>query len=339
MREQLLGYLLDALDDDERMEVERRIDADPRWREELRALQDALEPLAEAGEPHEPPEDLAERTCAAVHEFRSAERAAPARGRFFAGMTDSQATHSHWSVADTIVTAGILLVATMLFFPAIANSRYSARLAHCQNNLRQLGMALASYSDKAGAGYFPWVPSAGRRAFAGIYAPMLLDSGYLTEPECLFCPAAPQRRSGPPSELPTLVEVDQASPEQLAQLRSQLADIYAFNLGVMVDGVHQPARNQGRTRFAMMADTPDTPGTTRLREPAGNHRRELRSVLFEDGHVDSLRVEVIDAAGLDHPFVNHYGYPEAGVDEDDAVVAPGPNPPFIRGEKLQVLVH
>jgi prepilin-type processing-associated H-X9-DG protein len=222
-----------------------------------------------------------------------------------------------------MVTAGILLVAAMLFFPAIANSRYAARAAQCQNNLRQLGMALASYSDKAGAGYFPWVPSFGNRAFAGVYAPVLYDAGYMTEPGCLTCPAA--NREPVAARVPTLVEIDQATPMQLASLRRDTSRDYGYNLGVVVDGQHRAIRNRCRERFALMADSP---GTSRIRDRGVNHLGRVRNILFEDGHVEAVKLDLIDKVWKDHPFQNDYGFTEAGIDGEDAVVADSATPPF-----------
>ena len=155
MRELLLGYLLDALDEVERSEVERKLAADARWRSELEKLQVSLEPLADAYEEFEPPLDLVERTCSLIEDHAETFEAAagglsPAKPRL-----SIPAVSSPWSLADMVVAVGVCAVAALLFFPAISNSRYTAQLNACQNNLRRIGLALADYSDKAGAGYFP----------------------------------------------------------------------------------------------------------------------------------------------------------------------------------------
>ena len=220
MRELLLGYLLDALDEVERLEVERKLAADARWRRELEKLKVSLEPLADVYEEFEPPLDLVERTCSLIEDHAETFEAAagglsPAKPR-----VSIPAVSSPWSLADMVVAVGVCAVAALLFFPAISNSRYTAQLNACQNNLRRIGLALADYSDKAGAGYFPGVPSSGNRAFAGIYAPILFDAGYLTDPGVMVCPA--ERLSVPVAEfrIPTLQQIDSADPDAILPLRN-----------------------------------------------------------------------------------------------------------------------
>ena len=61
LKEQLIGYALGALDENELREVEQRLSGDAELRRELEAVQSALEPLADAYEEHEPPAGLADR--------------------------------------------------------------------------------------------------------------------------------------------------------------------------------------------------------------------------------------------------------------------------------------
>lgn len=62
-REMLLGYLMNALEDDEISSVERELLRQPKLRTELATLQKELSPLDLLYEPVEPPRDLARRTC------------------------------------------------------------------------------------------------------------------------------------------------------------------------------------------------------------------------------------------------------------------------------------
>jgi hypothetical protein len=326
MREQLLGYLLDTLDENERAAVERQLASDPAWRAELESLQTFFAAFAEHSKPIDPPTGLAARTCELVDESREATRSSPSVHRPTVADPVGSA-RARWGVADSVVMAGILLVASMLFFPAIANSRYAARIAACQNNLRQLGFALASYSDKAGAGYFPAIPSRGPRAFAGFYAPVLFDSGYLGETQLLICPGSPLARADSAFEFPTTAQVDQATPQQLRWIQRVAGGSYGYNLGVVVDGVHHAAKNLGRASFALMADSP--PSTSTSDAVINNHLGTGRNVLYEDGQVRFLPVKMIEQTWPDHPFKNREGLPEAGVDANDAVVGPSAAPPFL----------
>ena len=44
-----------------------------------------------------------------------------------------------------VVAAGIFIAASLLFFPAMNQSRFAARLTGCKNNLRQVGLGLDMY--------------------------------------------------------------------------------------------------------------------------------------------------------------------------------------------------
>ena len=66
MREELVGYLLDALDADERATVEQRLRQDSQLQHELELLHESLEPLRADEGSFDPPQGLAARTCAFV---------------------------------------------------------------------------------------------------------------------------------------------------------------------------------------------------------------------------------------------------------------------------------
>ena len=194
----------------------------------------------------------------------------------------------------------------------------------CQNNLRQIGLALTDYSEKAGMGYFPAVPSAGNRAFAGIYAPILFEGGYLTDSRVFVCPASPLRETVDSFRLPTLIEIDSANANSVARLQEQAGGTYGYSLGVIVSGIHVPPRNLGRVFFALMSDTPSPYLTA---EVSVNHEGRGYNLLYEDGHVRFL--ETKDALlNRDDPFRNRRGIVEAGLDEDDAVIGRSLSPPF-----------
>ena len=114
-------------------------------------------------------------------------------------------------------------------------------------------------------------------------------------------------------------------PEQMdgdVQSMGPHGDVYS--LGVVLDGRHQAAKNQGRTYYSLMADTP-------MRETAGyrslNHDGLGRNILFEDGHVRYV-IDGQVVGPLDHPYRNRMGRMEPGIDVNDAVIAPSAAPPF-----------
>ena len=131
MREQLLGYLLDALEPSERTSVEHQLAGNPAWQDELKVLARALEPLRAAPREYEPSPGLAVRTCEFVM-HRAA--VTPASAEVVRGTPKLRPVRevvgvpspSRWTFADIAVAAGIVLAASMILFPAINHSRYTA---------------------------------------------------------------------------------------------------------------------------------------------------------------------------------------------------------------------
>ena len=323
--EQLLGFLLDALDDVERENLEQQLRRDPQLQRELETLQTTLEPLAESYTEFEPPSALAERTCDLINDRVNTDKVRLAR-QAFSSAPRSGSAPSRFSLADMFVAAGIFLAAALLFFPVILNSRHLARQTHCENNLSHLGLALANYSDKDGGGFFPCVPSDGKFSFAGVYALILRDNGYLQDPTLVLCPSSDLARQPGAFRMPTLAEVERANRLAGADFRRIAGGSYGYNLGFVVDGKHHWPRNQGRTHFALMADAPNS-AWVNLRSL--NHGDRGQNVLFGDGHVRFI-VECVGESCLDHPFQNDFGKPEAGVNENDSVIGSSFWSPFLQ---------
>ncbi|HCK52782.1 MAG TPA: prepilin-type cleavage/methylation domain-containing protein, partial [Planctomycetaceae bacterium] len=51
------------------------------------------------------------------------------------------------TLVEFLVVIVIIVVLLTILFPAIHSSRVAARRVECQNNLRQLGLALHNYHD------------------------------------------------------------------------------------------------------------------------------------------------------------------------------------------------
>ncbi|MGH7139499.1 MAG: hypothetical protein ACREHD_27450, partial [Pirellulales bacterium] len=303
MHDQLLGYLLGALEPSEQEEVEARLMDDVAMQEALARLRDKLN-LLEDGDEFEPPSGLAFRTCKYVA-ARAA--AAPKVGCGAAPL-------SGWRVQDMIVGGGVFLAACMLIFPAIAHSLASARITNCQNNLRAIGLALGQYSDLY-AGQFPFVPEHGPLAVAGIYGPILFDANLLDRSALLVCPTSPLVERRDQFSVPRIVEITRASAAELPRLQSGMGGSYGYTLGYCDNGRYQGHRNRGRAQFALMADAPGEPTGGR----SGNHEATGQNVLFEDLHVAWLKQCRLSDCG-DHIYVNGLGYVGAGIGADDAVI-------------------
>ncbi len=333
MREDLLGYLLNALDDDERQSVFEALQKDPQLRKELDALRRQLRPLDASNADFDPPPALAELTCDLVEGYAE-DHPAPAptgparrRGgwpRGSAARCESSTSSGAWSAADTIVTAGVLLAVSLLFFPAIAGSRYRAQVTACGDHLRSLGMALAGYSEQH-QGFFPSIPTHGNRAVAGIYAVLLVEAQRLDDPRLILCPGSRWGGQRSDTRIPTLDELDRARGRQLAALQQQMGGDYAYSLGSFADGRYHTPRNGLQECLALLADSPSLhlPG-----RQSGNHAGRGQSVLFGDLHVGFLPTPECEPQG-DHLYRNRLGFVEAGVDDFDTVLGASNARPLI----------
>ncbi len=309
--EQLLGHLLGALDESEHDAVEARLQQEPLLRERLDALQRQLEPLSRLQRTHNPPPGLAERTCRLV--FAYADKAAakvPVENC-------APAVPSGWplSISDVAVIATVLVAAVVVLLPVIQHTRFRAQVVACQENLRSLGAALTQYSDRHDQ-FFPRIPTKGRLAAAGIYAPTLAQGNYLSDAMHVLCPGSPQGAK-PDFRIPSLTELLTASNEQLPVMRSTMGGSYAYALGFFSGGTYRDNRNRNRSHFAVLADAPDplNPGCI-----GPNHGGIGHNVLFEDGRVEFLTTAVLPSG--DHLFLNAHQQVCAGADENDCVLAP-----------------
>ncbi len=330
VREQLIGYLLGALEDEEQQALQEQLKHDQTLQRNLAEIQKILSSLRARKVEFRPPLGLTRRTCQWVTEqTRPKARPrtlSPGRQPVFAAARAAAGpavASSSWGWLDLVVAASILVAGFLLVFPAIESSRSQARITACQDNLRQVGMALADYSDRNG-GYFPYVPPKGPLAAAGVYAPILLDGGYLTQPSTVVCPGSPTADRDRVT-IPTLSQLQSAEPgEKLDQLQSTMGGSYGYSLGYVSDGRYWPTRNLARPMFAVMADAPNY-GQPQFQSL--NHGGRGQNVLFEDGHVAFLPTPKPNQEA-DDLFLNDTGQVAAGTHQNDSVVSASGATPF-----------
>jgi len=310
---ELLGYLLDALDGNEREALEARLANDPQLQRTAQLLRQALVPVKADADHLAPPLGLADRTLRYVEKRRPVEvnRYEPPTGR------------TTWRWIDLAVAATVLFVASLLFFPSVMKSRFDQQVAYCSENLRQLGTGLWQYSENHN-GYFPYVPAQGQYAAAGIFAPTLHKAGLLPNAQTLVCPSSPQAQAD--MALVSLEKLDQAKGgPQFTQLLNQMGGSYGYALGYEKDGRYYGNKNRSRARFALVADSPSA---QRGGRESANHGGRGQNVLYEDGHVQFQRTNV--AAGCqDDIYHNDLGIIGAGQHVNDAVVAPSAARPVL----------
>ena len=322
----LLDYLADALEPDERLAIDESLRRDPALKDELRQVRRRLEVLNDTGLDYDPPPGLAIRTLEFIaQQERAAVRTAPtadnrvelklARKRNWRGDAAREpltpAMHS-WRFVDIAVAVAVCLAAAGLVFPLLNMSRSNARVMACANNLREVGLAMTQYSEHQN-GFFPRVAETGSLAAGGIYAPTLLAGGYITDPRTFICPDS-SLADDVSLRIPTVAEVQAATGERLTQLRRRMGGSYGYALGYRQAGVYRPTRNLYRDTFALVADEPSEDCSS-----SPNHSGKGHNVLLEDGHIVFLKSCRL-AGSMDDIFTNDDGKAAAGCHVNDAVI-------------------
>lgn len=359
MREDLLGYLLSALDPHEMRRVDQRLSEEPQLREELAELEHSLRFLDQAVAAEdvvEPPPDLIARTLAQLPD-RSLLPGETAAAKSLTTLAIHPVTpipssaRSSWG--DLVV--GTLAVAALmaLGLPVVARLRSEARSTACQDNLRRLGLAFSQYVLQESDSHLPQLAESGVEAFAGMYAVRLTDRGLLNDASLRWCPdtalpiAEPQvaqrlQPAKPRAELASIPQLVRGEDLNAAATSGDISLLrwlqqvagghYAYSLGVVDENRYHAPLYEGRASFPILGDAPiagsqltDAVDVSKLRWSHGGRGANL---LYEDGSVRHLQVSTM--LGIpDHPFVNHRGAIEAGVNVDDASLAPSWRPPFI----------
>jgi prepilin-type processing-associated H-X9-DG protein len=310
MDENLLGYLLHALEPAEQRQVEAYLATHPEARARLQQLRELLALLETEQDSVEPPPDLAERTLAHVAEHVPPElpRAPRSVGRF---------ASVGWRRADLVVAASILFFAVSLGLCGMLRLRQAHDVVACQNNLREFFTALQVYSEQH-QGNFPDVAhvAAPPRNVAGMVVPMLISGGELPADASVRCPGY----GSPVAPTHTLEEVLQMSDEDFNREAVHLGYCYAYSLGFRdAAGQYHGPRfdpSQSSAQQPLMSDCP--PLDLRLSN-SPNHNGRGQNVLFMDGHIRFCTQREVGVAG-DDIFVNRANEVAAGLDDLDAVL-------------------
>jgi hypothetical protein len=322
VRQHVFDYLLGDLDASDLKDVRARLATDPAYRDGLVNAYRRLLRLQSSRDDAEVPCGLAERTCNAVFDPIQRRRLRMCPRRPMTPAIAASGGGRRFTRIDAAVTAAILLIAGMLVLPAVKGSRFQARLAACQNNLRQVGQALAEYSHR-NHDLFPSVPEKGNLAADGIWAPVLQEQGLLMEPQNVLCPESSlaQRED---FRIPSLADLRRAAGRELSRIQRQMGGSYGYCLGYFDHGTLQPTRNLNRPYFAILADAPsDTP-----EHQSPNHDFEGQNVLFEDLHV-AFCVTTRPGDGRDNIYTNDFNEVAPGRHRDDSVLAPSGTPPIV----------
>ncbi len=316
MKDELVGYVLRALDADVHDSVDIELEKDPKLIHDLVVLRDSFEPLA-ADEGHiDPPAGLASRCCQEVRRQNVVQPAAAAALKDT--LTTGSRRSSRWSFSDLAIAAGVLIALGIVAVPTVNHSRFSAQLMSCQNNLRQVGQALLAYSSHDPAGTFPAIMANEHSGQPSSYATTLVSQNPDLDHRAFLCPSAVQGDGRQPCQPSELIELEKSSEmTELDRLLAQQGGNYAYTLGHRDARGVQRTRNLNRPTFAIMADAP-CPSHNFVK--TSHHGSCGQNVLFEDGHVGYEENCKLTGCHDDDLFHNRNNEIAPGVDQDDAVV-------------------
>jgi hypothetical protein len=313
MDENLVGYLLKALEPEEQREVERYLQTHPGADKRLEELQRGLDLLSRDAGDDEPPSWLWVRALARVAEHKCQTLpAAPAVAAHAAPAGRS----GWWRRADVLVAALLLVVIGALVVAWVARFRVDSQVVACQNNLRQFYQALVDYADRNN-GDFPRVEPAPPKNFAGSFVPALNEAHMMPPGLSVNCPGDPPR---PPSAL-TFGDLDrmyQDRPDEFASTIRGLAGCYAYSLGYRDPGTMRlfGLNSSMDGHIPLMADAPPCQGGNDvLPGNSINHHGKGQNVLCIDGHVEFRTNRTFD------PYLNGAGRVAAGTNPFDSPVA------------------
>ncbi len=317
MEPELVGYVLNSLDEETRRAVEDHLAASPEARQRLERVRAVLAPLAADKEDPQPPADLVYRTLGRVAQqcTRELPRAPTPTRRSFGTML------SGWRRADVVVAACLVVVVGGLTVLAVGQLRQTAARTSCQENLRTFHVALEQYHDKY-TNYpdvrdpknLPKISDYHTRAVAGMVVPLLIKAGYLDKTTNIRCPG-----NGSPQPCPVHFEdLQHMSEADFQQQAPTLSGCYAYCLGYLDEqkNTYQCPKHPeaGRATLPLMADCPP-PGAKSGN--SFNHAGTGQNVLFHDGHVAFLTTRLW--AGDDF-YLNKNQEVAAGRGPDDVVL-------------------
>ena len=270
MYEDLLGYLLGALEPDEMQRVSQWLKDNPEGQRQLEVLRKQLEPLDEGFEAVEPPPpDLLDRTLDAlpsgappdpelndlsgnpldaldpILETQSGSVTPASRMADAVASRANDFRQKRWNLYDCVVGLVSVAVLLALLLPAIAAGRFEARRMQCADQLRELGSALTLFASSDPKSQFPAVADSGPEAFAGVYRLRLEDRGLIPADLSVYCPStdsSQQFASYPKSSLPSSHGAVGAE-----SVPAVPADLTAADLSVPFDTFDLPTVDQLRS--------------------------------------------------------------------------------------------
>lgn len=321
MRDELLAYLLDDVDPEQRKRIEHHLQHDPTWQHEYQKLKACFEAHEDPPEKTtQPPRDLVDKTCKLVRDsaIRAPGDVQPA------SLTEAReccGDSRRWSLADMVAAGAILLAVGALLMPALVESRATTRRLQCESNLRDLGLALQNYHEVNRRG----LPHIDYHENAGMFVVSLSESGVISRKELthlLVCPSTRLAKdvfSGAiVMNIPTREKLGQMDPAALAALQKVMAGSYAYQFGfVDEDKRYRKMPFVNRRDYPMLGDKPNLKSDG---WQSSNHGPCGQNIVGQDGSVTFHTRCKSKKSALGHPFLNDEGQHAAGRGSADSVL-------------------
>ena len=345
--EDLIGYLLNGLDDDERFRLERMLVADAKLKQRLEDLSELLLPIENVKEDaFEPGHTLVDRTMELIRVYDR-----PVKERdpkpLVAGLSAVvDAAHRTvriaWVDSLALVAAGVTLLCVLL--PSVWYTREESRRFACSNNLREIGESLQRFADTDQRHQFPKIETQGPMSFAGVYVVKLHEAGLLGSTQLLWCPTNP--RSSFEVSVPSTTQLMQAPLDIRDSWQRFVGGSYAYNLGIIENGIY-------RTPCSTEADVPILGDMICEDDIKANlkpviHGCNITNILYSDGKVRAIKLPSLSSTNLssnapttkkgidsgsitdviDHPYLNRSFINAAGLDSNDWCLGPSYRSPL-----------
>ena len=316
MRDDLVGYLLGALDAPDAKRVEAAL-ADPRdgevLRRELDCLRVAVKPLGRDRDAIAPPRGLAQRTLANIRNAEAERSLKAPRPRIFSPAESPAPATGPRAWLDRLIIAATAVAAAVLVVPLVLDSIAESRSRRAERNLQKLAGGLQGYAESHRM--YPTPPDAGPLSRAGLYAPTLVSEHRIVADDGTVLVPGTALSRDKTFRVPTLDELKAAvGTPQFEQLIQQMGGDFGYTLGHRdAAGALQPNKNLRRSHHPIMADAPDP-----CCQKSSNHPGGIHYILYEDGRVE--RVFQDDLHRDDHLYQNEDGETAAADDPEDAVI-------------------
>ena len=210
-QEDLIGFLLGALEPDEERVVEDALAQDVSLRDQLAGLEEQLTCLPDRFVEIDPPVGLADKTINTISivdssieplKFDSSVEPIKADSSVEPIKADSSDTPvkltpkkevavggRSWSVMDFIVSAVVCFVIAAVLLPSISQSRFNSNRLQCQENLRNIGFSMASIADSFDGDFL--LPEGADHWPAGLFVQRIMETGLANDIEGFICPNDP----------------------------------------------------------------------------------------------------------------------------------------------------